>query len=272
MATGQVGKRFKGKLHRQVAVAFTPDGAGIALAGPRHAPQIRDLDGRGDLDGRHVRLVLDRPAGQTKALALSPDGRRLVTVDHDRRVRLWDVTDGKLRHEVEDVADRAVFAADGETIALVSPHDVTMWHPASGGLKRAYPGGDGYSRLGEAIAFSPDGHLAAAPFDQDKVLIWDCGTGQMVRTLSEVYSVGAVAFSPSGHLLAVAPGDGAPLVYDVATGARRHELTGHLADVAALAFGPDGTTLVTASADGAARIWDTDTGALLSTFVRSRPR
>ncbi|BCY09090.1 WD40 repeat domain-containing protein [Actinoplanes sp. L3-i22] len=262
VATGQVRKRFKGKPHRQVAVAFTPEGLGVALAGPRHAPQIRDLD------GRQVRLTLDRPAGKTKALALSPDGRRLVTVDKDRRVRLWEVSDGTLRHEVEAVADRAVFAPDGETIALVGSHDVTMWHPASGGLSPAFPDGEGGSRLREAIAFSPDGRLAAAPADLDKVLIWDLGTAEVVRTLSGVDSGCAVAFSWFGGLLAVAPFDGAPLVYDVATGTRRHELIGHLAGVAALAFGPDGTTLVTASTDGAARIWDTDTGALLSTFVR----
>jgi WD40 repeat protein len=260
--TGRIRKRFRGKLYRRVTIAFTPDGVGVALAGPRHAPQIRDLD------GRRVRMTLDHPAGKTAALAFSPDGRRLVTVDKDDRVRLWDVTDRELLLTVEASADRAVFAPDGETIALVDSYGVTMWHPASGDLSTVLSDGDGRSRLQDAIVFSPDGRLAAAPADLDKILIWDCGTGEVVRILSDVDSACAVAFSPSGDLLAVAPDEGAPLVYDAATGARRHELTGHLAGVTALAFAPDGTTLVTASIDGAARIWDTVTGALLSTFVR----
>ena len=261
VAAGRVRDRFPGELHRQVAVAFTPDGIGIALAGPHLAPQIRDLD------GDHVRLTLDRPADGTSALALSPDGRRLVTVDKDHRVRLWDVTDGNLRHTVEARPDRAVFAPDGETIALVSHYSVTMWHPPSGRLTTMFPAAEGASRVSKAVAFAPDGRLAAAPADLDKILVWDRGTGRIMRTVTGTGSVYAVAFSPYGGLLAAAPFDGAPRIYDAATGARRHELTGHLSRVTALAFAPDGTTLVTASLDGAARAWNTATGALRSTFV-----
>jgi WD40 repeat protein len=261
LATRKIIRTCPGDLHRNVAIAFTPDNSGIAVAGPGMVPQIRDVS------GDRIRVTFDRPPGETRALALSADGRRLTTADQDHRVRVWDAITGALLQTVEAQADRVVFAPDNETIALVSHYSILMWRPPSFRLTTMFPAPDGHNRVGRAIAFSPDGRLAAAPAGQDGLLIWSTATGRAARTLPSEDSVYVVAFAPKGNLLAVAAFDGAPKIHDATTGALRHELTGHLARVTALAFAPDGRTLVTASIDGAARMWDTNTGAVRSTFV-----
>jgi len=260
VATGRIHATYPGDLHRQVAIAFTPDGA-VALAGPFLAPQIRDLD------GDRVRLTLDRPIGETHALALSADGRRLVTAGKDHRVRVWDATTGALLHSLESRAERVRFTPDGEQIALISHYGVRLWQPGAARPTTLFPAAEGRPHVTKAIAFSPDGRRAAAPYDLDAVAIWAPITGRVPRILANQGSVYALEFSPRGGLLAIAPFEGAPRIHDAATGAVRHVLTGHLNGVHALAFAPDGATLVTASADGAARIWDTATGALKTTLV-----
>lgn len=261
VATRTIIRTFPGELHHNVAIAFTPDSSGIALAAPGIAPQIRDVS------GDRIRVTFDRPPGQTRALALSADGRRLATSDQDHRVRVWDATTSALLHTVEARVDRLAFAPDNETIALVSHYSILMWHPLSSRPTTMFPAAEGANRVGEAVAFSPDGRLAAAPADRDSLLIWWVATGRVARTLSGQGSLYAVAFAPKGNLLAVAPFDGVPKIYDATTGALRHELTGHLARVTALAFASDGRTLVTASIDGTARMWNTSTGAARSILV-----
>lgn len=260
VATGRIHATYPGDLHRNVAIAFTPDGA-VALAGPDLAPQIRELA------GDRVRLTLERPVGETRALAVSADGRRLVTLDKDDRVRLWDATTGALLHTGESGGDHVRFTPDGATIAVSSSYGVRLWTPPAGRTTTLFPAAEGRPHVTKAIAFSPDGRLAAAPYDLDAVAIWAPATGRAPRILADQGSVYALEFSPDGGLLAIAPFDGAPRLHDAATGAVRHVLTGHLNGVHALAFAPDGATLVTASADGAARIWNTATGALRATLV-----
>jgi len=260
VATGRIHATYRGDLHRNVAIAFTPDGA-VALAGPYLAPQIRKLA------GDRVRLTLDRPVGETSALAVSADGRRLVTLDQDDRVRLWDATTGALLHTAVSGGDRVRFTPDGATIAVIGHSSVRMWTPPASRMTTLFPAAEGRPHVTKAIAFSPDGRLAAAPYDLDAVAIWGPGSGRAPRLLPKQRSVYALEFSPDGSLLAIAPYDGAPRIHDAATGAVRHVLTGHLNGVRALAFAPDGATLVTASVDGAARLWNTVTGVLRTTLI-----
>jgi WD40 repeat protein len=260
VATGRMHATYPGDLHRRVAIAFGPDGT-VAVAGPFLAPQSREPA------GDRVRLTLDRPVGETQALALSADGRRLVTLDKDDRVRVWDATTGALLHVAESRGDRVRFTPDGATIAVISGYGVRMWTPPAHRMTTLFPASEARPHVTRAIAFSPDGQLTAAPYDLDAVVIWGPATGRAPRILPNQGYVYALEFSPYGGLLAIAPFDGAPRIHDAATGAVRHTLTGHLNGAHALAFAPDGTSLVTASVDGAARIWNTATGALRATLI-----
>jgi WD40 repeat protein len=101
---------------------------------------------------------------------------------------------------------------------------------------------EGRSSMVSGLAFSPDGNLLAAGYEDMRVILYDAQTGEPIRVLrghtGEVYGV---AFSPDGRLLASGAGD-ATMLWDVETGARVHTL-----EVPAykVAFSPDGRLLAT---------------------------
>jgi WD40 repeat protein len=107
-----------------------------------------------------------------------------------------------------------------------------------------------------AIAFSPDGLLAAS--STAAVSLWDAETGDLVAELSsgDGRAVGAVAFSPDGQTLAGGGQDGAVLLWTMADhAAAPRTLAGHTAAVDTVAFSPDGTLLASGSADRTVRLW-----------------
>src|SRR5439155_14768687 len=70
------------------------------------------------------------------------------------------------------------------------------------------------------LAFSPDGKLLAAGYDE-LVLLWDVATGKERATLSgHRGAVQAVSFSPDGKRLLSQSEDGTALVWDVAEALR----------------------------------------------------
>jgi WD40 repeat protein len=126
---------------------------------------------------------------------------------------------------------------------------------------------EGHSDWVTAVAFSPDGKtLASASYD-NKVKLWDAGTGAMLQTL-EGHSdrVTAVAFSPDGKALASASGDNTVKLWDAGTGAVLQTLEGHSNWVTAVAFSPDGKALASASGDTTVKLWDAGTGTVLQTL------
>src|SRR5437660_429837 len=86
-----------------------------------------------------------------------------------------------------------------------------------GGLRpRLRPGRvlRGHTSWISSVAWSPDGKLVAAADHDEKVLVWEAGTGKVVRRLPGR----CVVFAPDGKTLATGGGDRAAMVKDVFPG------------------------------------------------------
>jgi len=76
--------------------------------------------------------------GQTATVAITPDGRRIVSGSHDHRVRIWDLASGQLERTLKGHTDQVLSVAvtpDGSRIVSAGKdRTVRIWELASGRL------------------------------------------------------------------------------------------------------------------------------------------
>jgi WD40 repeat protein len=240
------------KIHLLTALGVSRDGTRIALTAREH-PML-DL---GEFDPIQVRdvatgKVLMRVPGQNKelvAVALSPDGTRVVAAGNPPTLFVHDALTGRLLHTLPG-------------------------HPTAKG-----PFGDWPKVAVEALAFAPDGRTLASGGRDRAVRLWDTEAAAELRALEgHAQPVVAVGFSADGRRIASGgePGrDAEPgelKVWDTGTGEPVFDLVGHSGAVRGVAFSPDGRRLASVGHDGTARLWDLETGQLVLTLpAHTRP-
>ncbi len=205
--------------------------------------------------GQKLASVSGFTAG-VRSAALSPDGRRIVTV-----------TDKTLKYVLLDAKGHVRGSVSESEVAPDAA--VRVWDAESGRQIAVLSGTD--SRPCGA-AWSPDGKLLfTAGVIAKKGLrlqIWDALTLQPVRELqaaskSLALYAGQPLFSPDGRRVLLLRTDGDEklvTIWDVDEGRKRVELRGHQGRVNVAAFSPDGKWVVTAANDGTARVWNAATG------------
>ncbi|MFE7600875.1 hypothetical protein [Streptomyces sp. NPDC057494] len=268
-------------------LALTRDGTTLAvargariglwdLADPAEPRRLADLDN--PVKDRYKTVDGGTRIGSGDVLAdidFSPDGTLLATMNHDRRVTLWDLSDtsrpriaGTLRGDDSGALGPSLaFAPDRRLLAVNDLKELRVWDvsdPARPVLTASRTAVRGL----RDVAFSPDGHriLLAGT----SLTLWDPRTGTSVLLSGDhFYSGGSrAAFSPRGNVVAAVPA--LPSVVDPATGihlwdaehAERGDPLGVTEPkdvgrekVNRLSFNPAGDLLAGAGEDGAVRMW-----------------
>jgi WD40 repeat protein len=199
-----------------------------------------------------------------RGLAFAPDGRRAVTATGFKKIRVWDLVDGKeLRSFEVPRPGRLTVCPDGRHLINAGGYQgegMRLYDLETGQEVRCFCQDDV-----DNPALSPDGRQVLAT-DIEGFRLWDVATGKELRRFSgEAKPCSAVAFSPDGAL--AASGSGAVVrLWDVATGQQIGALEGHTAHVLGVAFSPDGKWLLSSSNDGTLRLWDVEAGKQVRCF------
>jgi WD40 repeat protein len=200
------------------------------------------------------------------AIALSPDGHTVAAVSRDGKVRVWSLSEGRLRHTSAgyDSGEVAAFSPDGRTLAVAAARGadgmIGLLDPVTGRKLRTITVPDGSVR---GMAFSPDGRTVAAS-SPAAVRVWDVSTGREQHGWTSQFDPQAVAFGPDGRTVAAAD-DGRVRVWDVATGRIR---TAHDSQSQgdAVVFSPDGRTYAAGRTDGSVQLREVATGIVRRTI------
>ena len=200
-------------------------------------------------------------------VAISPDGKRIVSGSRDGTIKIWDATTGGelmiLRGHESSVMSVA-FSPDGKWIASGSTDEtIRIWDMATG---------DELTMLQDEaivtnVAFSPDGKRLVSGNWNKTIKLWDVAGGTEIATFQgHEQRISTASFTSDGARVISSSYDKTIRIWDANTGSQLMVLKGHEGAVGGLSISPDGKRIVSASEDRTAKIWDLATGAELMTL------
>jgi len=251
-ATGETIRIFSEHTDIVSGIAFSSDGKYVVTGSYDHTARLWDV-----ATGQTLQVFTGQIA--IEFIAISPDGRNIVTTSHGE-VRVWDVATGKTVYVfIEDAKHMFLgvdYSPDGKYILVASDdkdNEVRLWDAVTWEQVRVFNYG---TPIGvQAVAFSPNGKTIATGED-NIVVLWDVVTGQSISKLSGFRDfINDIKFSPDGKFLLAGGGDTTPRLWDVATGKTIRVFGGITQVVQAVAFSPDGKFVITTGNDRLVEAW-----------------
>lgn len=262
--------RLKGT-HQVTAVAFTPDGKGLAIGewqkaissgSNEYALKLYDLHNQSE------QSLFQAPSGTNFShIVFSTKLQYVILGGADQIVTLRDMKSGSeimalKGHKapismilLSPVGDKLV-TADMESI-------VKIWDLATG-QERLTLKPPRWIRHG---SFSPDGRWLATADESRQVRLWDTNTGHELAPLtSDVEILSSPAFFPDGRRMLTASMNGSLQVWDLNDRQVVATLTGHSGYTQTISFSPNGQCFATGNYDRTVRLWSTTTYKELATI------
>ena len=209
--------------------------------------------------------VITGHQGVVRSVALSGDGRYIVSGSQHRTVAVWDLQTGARLHELtghQNWVPSVALSCDGRYIVSGSEdRTVAVWDLQTGARLHELTGHHDWVT---SVALSGDGRYIVSGSGDRTVAVWDLQTVARLHELTGHQGVvTSVALSGDGRYIVSGSDDGTVAVWDLQTGARLHELTGHQDQVTSVALSGDGRYIVSGSYDRTVAVWDLQTVARL---------
>ncbi len=209
------------------------------------------------------------------ALAISPDGNRLVSADRSGLVVWWNLaspdpaSQAIILHQFASPVNAVVFSQDGRWLAAVAgtPNSIEdtarLWELSADGQPGTGLPLRGHFGQVRAAAFSPEGNWLATAGADRTVRLWNLRcqfpSAEQIVLHGHENQAAAVAIACDGRWLASASYDGTVRLWNLRQadpGANPLTLSGHNGWVDVIEVSPDGRYLASGGYDGTVRVWD----------------
>ncbi len=230
----------------------------------------------------------DYSQNKTLALAISPDGKHLITGSEKRTAEIWDITSGDkiitLEGYLNQVDERiltdsymywaalvneAKLSPDGKYIAVGRTGNNAKIIDFKTG--RVYATLKGHNSMVISLCFSPDGKYLATGGLDGKAIVWNVETGDSVQTIrfrDEKLAIFSVDISADGKMLATADWGGYVYIWDIETGKRIQAVSPHnRMGVYQVKFSSNGVYFISAGLDRKLKLTEIDTGQEIRLFT-----
>jgi RNA polymerase sigma factor (sigma-70 family) len=197
-------------------------------------------------------------------MVYTPDGKRLVSCDQNKGIRILDTATGKELRRIEFQGESIscfALSPDGKTIITGSWSSPVLrqWDISTGKELRQIPTG---AKDTSVLAIAPDGKTLAAVTEQTVIRLWDVATWQETHQLKgHTRWIGSVVFSPDGNTLVSGGGITDTMRWwNVGTGREIKRLNTKSEHYWELALSPDGKRLAAIMSPSMLHLWDATTG------------
>lgn len=257
--------------------------SGLVFAFQDQIPKLLALPSHGITTGAISATSFERKiaqSGEFKAhdvaidsLALSGDGRLLVTAAHDGTLRIWSAETQQQLGSIElesgpatSLSVRNNRAVTGHADGSIAVYDLDTHHRLFS-FKRN-------DAMIWAVRFTGSEERIAAASHDWTVSLWESSRQSEPAALLEGHknAVQALAVDPLGQWLASGGADRTVRLWNLDTQQMRRTYRNHSDFVSALAFSSDSATLAAGSLDGSIKLWSTLSGRLQRTFTGHKSR
>jgi len=139
--------------------------------------------------------------GPVRAVAVSPDGRTIVSGSFDASVIQWSLsanTAARVLRFHSDAVNAVVFLKDGRFATAGADAKIAIWSADKGDPEQVL---EGHTAPIVALAVSPDGALLASASWDHSVRVWPLAGGTPRVFEGHAQNVNGVAFTPDGRVL-----------------------------------------------------------------------
>ncbi|MHC4777178.1 MAG: WD40 repeat domain-containing serine/threonine protein kinase, partial [Planctomycetota bacterium] len=254
--TAKIRRSYGGHTGEVTDLALFKDGRRFASSAADKTVRVWDIS-----TGETVQVLTDPNQG-VLSVAVSQDGRSVVTYGDKCEAVLWDLGEGRVVRRIDPLPGWAyghvAFVWGGGSFMV-----------SSGSLMRRfdlYPDlrVQNFIEIGRnirGIVPTPDGLRVITAGDQRRVKIWDLHTGKVESwRYGHTDRIGGLALSPDGALLATVGADHVLRMWNVREGEQRDLFRGHARPPTRIALTADDRLAASGSPMGIVRLWDVESG------------
>ncbi|MGJ8685129.1 MAG: caspase family protein [Nonlabens sp.] len=205
----------------------------------------------------------------------SPNGRKLVSIIEEKKIKLWDVDTGKILLTYEPKTDNGNsirlftrFSQDGEILIVGDFNEsVTFFNTTTGKQIQKIDIRQDIAELSSSNKFA-----ITMKFNYEKtidswdILLWNIDTKELIKVIHTGSNkpMNTVKFSPDKKFLIASSDDDVAKLWNIESGELIYTLQGHTDEIYKIHFISNGEKYITTSLDGYTKIWSK--GKNLQTF------
>jgi hypothetical protein len=207
--------------------------------------------------------TLEGHTGAVAGVAVTPDGKTLVSVGNDGAVRVWNAHTGELLKMLTGHSawvGSVVISPDGSrAITAGGDNVIRVWD-----LKtyKEVMKLEGHTVAIRSLALTADGKTLISGGSDKTCRAWNLTTGEEIRRYGDgKESIESVAVTPDGKYVLAGTDSGAVTVFDAKTGAAQSKYDKHDGTLVYTVLTTlDGKTAVSGARDKDVHVWDVATG------------
>jgi WD40 repeat protein len=202
---------------------------------------------------------------RVNAIALSPDGKRVVSLGDNDAMRMWNIDTGTLIAEWTEntrLVTSLCWDRDGGQVVSGSKDGIArVWDVGGKKILRVIKTGLEYL---EAVIYSPDMTMIATGGGGRRnvyIKILDAKTGKLIANLEgHRLEVQCLAWTSDGRTLISGAADCLIRTWNTTTWQQINVMRGHADDIESIVISPNGRILASGSVDKTARLWNLENG------------